>query len=205
LLKAYLKGHGFELDFAENGKIAVEKVISGNPHLVLMDIQMPVMDGLEATRAIRQWEANAHLRPIPILALTAHAGEEAAVRSMQAGCTEHFTKPIERATLLQAISRHLSRRIQITPPADIEDLVAGYLDNVRRDMDAILAAIDSKNSQAARRLGHQLKGSGAGYGFPEITRTGAAVELAASTDDEAEIRSQIQALANYLDQVEIVA
>jgi CheY-like chemotaxis protein len=74
-MKAYLKGGGFELDFAENGKIAVEKVISGNPHLVLMDLQMPVMDGLEATRAIRQWEAKTYARPIPILALTAHAAE----------------------------------------------------------------------------------------------------------------------------------
>ena len=74
LIKAYLKDRGFELDFAENGKIAVEKMISGHPDLVLMDLQMPVMDGLEATRAIRQWEAETHAHPIPILALTAHAG-----------------------------------------------------------------------------------------------------------------------------------
>ena len=73
LIKAYLKDCGFELDFAENGKIAVEKAMSGRPDLVLMDLQMPVMDGLEATRAIRQWEAETHARPIPILALTAHA------------------------------------------------------------------------------------------------------------------------------------
>ena len=174
LTKAYLKGGGFELDVAENGKIAVEKVISGNPHLVLMDVQMPVMDGLEATRAIRQWEAKTHAYPIPIIALTAHAGNDAVGRSLEAGCTEHLTKPIKKSTLLEAISRYIGGKINITPPDGIEGLVPNYLMNVRLGMDRILAGVDSKDCTIAFRLGHQFKGTGEGYGFPEITRTGAA-------------------------------
>jgi PAS domain S-box-containing protein len=204
LVKAYLKGGGFELDFAENGKIAVEKVISGPPHLVLMDLQMPVMGGLEATRVIRQWEATTRAHPIPILALTAHAAADGAGRSLEAGCNEHLTKPIKKSTLLEAMSRHLAPRIRITLPEGIEGLVPKYLENVRRGIHEILASSDSKDYNIARRLGHQLKGSGAGYGFPEITRTGAAVELAAKASDQDEIRSQILALATYLDRVEIV-
>ena len=205
LIKAYLLGSGFELAFAENGQIAVEKVISGRPHLVLMDVQMPVMDGLEATCAIRQWELETHTHSIPILALTANAGADAARRSREAGCDEHLTKPIKKATLLEAISRHLSGSIRITPPEGIEDLVPNFLANVRRDMDQILASSDSKDYKIARRLGHQFKGAGAGFGFPEITRTGAAVELAALASNADEIRSQILALATYLDRVELVA
>jgi HPt (histidine-containing phosphotransfer) domain-containing protein len=72
-----------------------------------MDLLMPVMDGLEATRAIRKWEAETHARPRPILALTAHATGEGTGGSLEAGCNEHFTKPIKKATLLEAISRHL--------------------------------------------------------------------------------------------------
>jgi signal transduction histidine kinase/CheY-like chemotaxis protein len=205
VLKAYyLKGGGFELDFAENGQIAVDKVISGRPHLVLMDLQMPVMDGLEATRTIRQWEAKTRARPIPILALTAHAVGDGAGRSLEAGCNEHLTKPIKKATLLEAIARHLSGKIRITPPEGIESLVPAYLANLRRDMHEILAGGDSKGCELARRLGHQFKGEGECYGFPEITRTGAALELAAIADDADEIRNQILALSTYLDRVEIV-
>jgi PAS domain S-box-containing protein len=204
LVRAYLRGGCFQLDFAENGKIAVEKVIAGPPHLVLMDLQMPVMGGLEATRVIRQWEAETRARPIPILALTAHAAAEGAGLSLEAGCNEHLTKPIKKSTLLEAIARHLAPKIRITPPDGIEGLVPKYLENVRRGIHEILAVGDAKDYNIARRLGHQFKGSGAGYGFPEITRTGAAVELAAKASDPDEIRNQILALASYLDRVEIV-
>ena len=71
-------------------------------------------------------------------------------------------------------------------------------------MNEILAGGDSKGCELARRLGHQFKREGESYGFPEITRTGAALELAAIADDGDEIRSQILALSTYLDRVEIV-
>jgi CheY-like chemotaxis protein len=144
LVKAYLKHSGYDLDFAENGKIGVEKTISWNPDLVLMDLLMPVMDGLEATRAIRQWEAITHTRRRPILALTAHATGEGAGGSLEAGCSEHLTKPIKKATLLEAISRNLGGRIRLTPSKDIND------NESRRDADvskplaikALMSAID---------------------------------------------------------------
>ncbi len=203
LTKAYLQDCGFALDIAGNGRIAVEKAISGNPHLVLMDVQMPALDGLQATQAIREWEAETHARPVPILALTAHATAEAVARSLAAGCTEHLTKPISKATLLAAISRHIAGTIRITPPAGVESRVPTYLANIRRDMDAILADADSKDCSTARRLGHQFKGTGEGYGFPEIARVGAAVELAAIAVNQDEICNQIRALAAYLDRVEV--
>ncbi len=204
LLRAYLKNSGFALDVAENGKIAVEKVMAGQADLVLMDLQMPVMDGLEATRAIRHWEASTGVRPIPILALTAHAAGEGVGISLEAGCNEHLTKPIKRVTLLEAISRHIHGKIRITPPEGIEELVPPYLTSVRREMGEILTGVESNDCEIARRLGHQFKGSGEGYGFPEITRTGAAVEAAAIAANEDEIRRQILALGAFLDRVEIM-
>jgi hypothetical protein len=165
---------------------------------------MPVMDGLEATRAIRRWEATTGRRPTPILALTAHAAGEGVGISLEAGCNEHLTKPIKRVTLLEAISRHVHGKIHVTPPQGAQGFVPIYLASVRREMGEILAALDLNDCEIAHRLGHQLKGSGEGYGFPEITRTGAAVELAAMAADDDEIRRQILALGVFLDRVEIV-
>jgi two-component system sensor histidine kinase/response regulator len=108
LIRIYLSDCNFKLDYAENGQTAVDKVISDRPDLVLMDLQMPVMDGLEATRTIRRWEANTNTPPIPILAWTAHGAAYDVAESLKAGCNEHLVKPIEQATLLDAISRHIS-------------------------------------------------------------------------------------------------
>jgi len=163
-----------------------------------------VMDGLEATRAIREWEARTKQRPIPILALTAHAVGDGIKLSMEAGCNEHLTKPVKRATLLEAIDRHLGEEVRIVPPKEVVEMIPNYLANVRNDMSKILAGVDSKDCRVARQIGHQFKGSGTGYGFPEITRAGAAVELAAIAADENEIRNQILMLTAYLDKVEVI-
>jgi CheY-like chemotaxis protein len=205
LVRAYLKNSGIELDVAENGKIAVEKVLSNRPDLVLMDLQMPVMDGLEATRVIREAEETTGARPVPILALTADAGQEAVARSLFAGCSEHLSKPVRKATLLEAIARHTHGIIRITPPEGIEGLVPNYLASVRRDMAAMVTAVDAQDCAVAGRIGHQFKGTGHGYGFPEIAQAGTAIELAARSANEGEIRRQILSLAAYLDRVEIVA
>ena len=204
LVRAYLKNSGIDLEVAENGKIAVEKVISCRPDLILMDLQMPVMDGLEATRAIRQMETRSGMRPIPILALTADAGQEAVSRSLIAGCSEHLSKPIKRTTLLEAIARHIHGTIRITPPEGIEGLVPNYLASIRRDMATMMTAIGEQDCEVAGRLGHQFKGTGHGYGFPEIAQAGTAIELAARSANEGEIRRQILSLGAYLDRVEVV-
>jgi CheY-like chemotaxis protein len=73
LIPAYLKKSPFQVDMAENGEIAVQKFTSGHYDLVLMDMQMPVMDGYSATQAIRNWEKAQGFAPTPIVALTAHA------------------------------------------------------------------------------------------------------------------------------------
>lgn len=106
LLLTYLKNLPFEITEAENGKEALDKVFNENVDLVLMDIQMPIMDGYEATRRIRQWELEHHKKPIPIIAVSANAMLEDIQRSLNAGCTEHLTKPIKKTCLLEMIQKY---------------------------------------------------------------------------------------------------
>ncbi len=106
LIQAYLKQTPHRLDIAENGEVACGKFKVGRYDLVLMDVQMPIMDGYTATREIREWEQENHRPPTPILALTAHALKGDEDKSLEAGCTAHLTKPIKKATLLAALLEH---------------------------------------------------------------------------------------------------
>jgi two-component system, sensor histidine kinase and response regulator len=105
LVRAYLKNTPYLLDEAENGRIAIDKFVSRPYDVVLMDMQMPEVDGYTATRAIRDWELE-HSQPrTPILALTASALDENLHRTREAGCDAHITKPVRKTTLLEAIHR----------------------------------------------------------------------------------------------------
>jgi CheY-like chemotaxis protein len=88
---------------AEHGGIAVEKCKAHDYDVVLMDMNMPVMDGYEATKAIRFWERQQDLPKIHIIALTALVLKEEGEKMLEAGCDAHLTKPIKRQTLLEVL------------------------------------------------------------------------------------------------------
>jgi CheY-like chemotaxis protein len=104
LVEAYLKKTPYSLEMAENGKVAYDKFVAGQPDLILMDIQMPVLDGYGATRMIRRFEAQTGRAHTPVIALSASALDESIHRSLEAGCDLHVSKPVKRATLLDAIA-----------------------------------------------------------------------------------------------------
>ena len=103
---AYLEDTPYQVQIAETGAIACKMFEAGRYDLVLMDRQMPVMDGLTATRTIRAWEQAHHRPPTPIIALTASALKGDREMCLAAGCTAFLTKPIKQEVLLQAIREH---------------------------------------------------------------------------------------------------
>ncbi len=106
LLRQFLEGIGFaEIAEAEDGKQAVEMVSSFRPDLIWMDIRMPVMDGLEATRRIRKMDAD--LGRIPIIALTAHAFEDEKDNIIAAGCDDLVRKPFREGEIVDVMARFL--------------------------------------------------------------------------------------------------
>jgi signal transduction histidine kinase/CheY-like chemotaxis protein len=103
-----LRELGLTLDMAENGLEAVEAVKRRHYDAVLMDCQMPVMDGYEATRAIRAWELSQHKPRMPILALTAHALSGERDRVLMAGMDDYMTKPVPARALEVTLARWLA-------------------------------------------------------------------------------------------------
>lgn len=102
--KEILEEVGFQVHTAENGKVAVEEFRRLRPELIFMDIKMPVMDGLEATRRIRQSDGGDKVK---IIALTASVFEDSRKKVIDAGCDDYVPKPYKKEDLFVAISRHL--------------------------------------------------------------------------------------------------
>jgi PAS domain S-box-containing protein len=105
LIRAYMKRGAYQLTEAENGQIAVDRFMDSTYDLVLMDVQMPVLDGYGAVRVIRKWELEQDRTRTPIIALTASALDGDVQRAEQAGCDMHVSKPVKKATLLAAIAQ----------------------------------------------------------------------------------------------------
>src|SRR5258708_11346899 len=224
LIEKYLKDPVFEIDTAGDGAVALQRFQSGQYDLVLMDLQMPVMDGYAATRAMRAWEAEHQKAPTPILALTAHAFKEEQEKSLAGGCNAHLIKPIRKPDLLEAIRRHTGGQeparldvigtravaalapgaIRVRPPAGIEEAVPLFLDITRQDLQSLCEALRSQDYSKIRFIGHDLKGSGGGYGFEAISTLGRSIEEAATRSDGEEIGKHVAALADYLDRGEVV-
>jgi CheY-like chemotaxis protein len=109
LLEAVLKKAGWQIDQAANGEEAVRKVVAGKYDVVLMDIQMPIMDGYDAVRQIREWERASRAPRTPIVALSAYVLNDAVNKSIEAGCDTHLSKPVRCPALLATIHDVIAR------------------------------------------------------------------------------------------------
>lgn len=108
LIELYLKELPYNMDMAEHGAIALNKYKNNEYDLVLMDVQMPFMDGYTATRAIRKWENENNKESVPIIALTASSYSGDRERSTDVGCTDFISKPIHKGTLIEMLEKYLS-------------------------------------------------------------------------------------------------
>ncbi|WP_216831858.1 PAS domain S-box protein [Alkalihalobacterium elongatum] len=109
LIKAFLKKEQVELDIAENGLEAVHLFKKNSYDFIIMDIQMPIMDGYEATKLMRVWEAQQSLKRTPIVALTAHALNKDKQKSYKSGCDGYLTKPISKKELIKTVDYYYKK------------------------------------------------------------------------------------------------
>lgn len=221
LIDAYLKKTNHTIDHAEDGALAVAKVKANPYDLVLMDIQMPVMDGYTAVRTIREWERSQGRARVPIIALTASVLDESVLRSLEAGCDAHVAKPVGKAVLFEAIANATScdsiqagslagtsgggqmKRRSIQVEAYLRDLVPEFLEHKLADAGALGTAIEQQDYATIGQIGHRIRGEGGSYGFDAVTEMGAIFEQAAQRKDLETARHTLDEFTEYLNSVDV--
>jgi CheY-like chemotaxis protein len=227
LLYLYLRNTPFTLETAENGAEAVNVFKRSAFDLIFMDIEMPIMDGYEAIRQLRQWEKEQELEATPIIALTAHAFVRFRKKCMEAGCSDYLTKPVKRATLIHTISNHLkldrndsvqgrvrphsrkSNKTQsntapkVSLDSKIQKLIPRFLENKREDTRKLLRTIQSGNMDELQKLSHTVKGTSWMYGFKELGDLSFDLEQAAKNSDLRRACQLVAQIKDYLDDVQI--
>ena len=178
ILRFLLEEAGAGVDVAEDGKEALD-AIAANPRaydLVLMDVQMPIMDGYEATAELRRRGFSA-----PIIAITAYALARDLKRCLAAGCNDFVTKPLVPGQLMSTLQRWLGRDSP-SPAVEVaakgsspgrekrfRDLVQGFLTGIPEKISSIEGARSAGDDESLRTQVHQIKGSAGSYGFPSVS------------------------------------
>ncbi|RDH82488.1 MAG: hypothetical protein DIZ80_09375 [endosymbiont of Galathealinum brachiosum] len=158
------------IDIANNGEIAVNKVNSSHYDLILMDMQMPVMDGIEAVKLIRKSGFEK-----PIIALTANARKSDIQSCYSAGFTDFISKPIDRGIFYASLEKHLNKKIEINHDLSLKqdkslsDLRFKFILTLPDTLIKIINSIETNDTKELDSLLHNLKGMGGSFGCPEIT------------------------------------
>ena len=213
LVRGYLKSGGYRLVSASSGPEALREFTRRNVSLVFLDLGLGESDGLAVAREIL---AVPRVGRVPIVALTGNSGRSVRERCLAAGCLEHLEKPVRRSAFLQIVERYTGAASSrpwaeaggSQPEAEVvmvdpllADLIPGYLHEARARAAEAADRLQQGDQATARRIAHQLKGSGGGYGFDTITALAAPVELALKEGNAAEAAEKLRALRAYLEAI----
>lgn len=235
IAREMLEHLGLQVDIAQHGAEAVELVTQHTYGLVLMDIQMPVMDGYSAAREIRSHFA---FDQLPIIAMTANSASEDIEKSLAAGMQDHLSKPIEELKLKSAIKKWCRRDCQVDQHTQVQrvttdkkqrypnhhdidfqsalarlnhnislyvDLVGRLHESYQEAPQRIVDFISKGQHDEARRYFHSLKGSAANLGLLGIEKLAAQLELAMKNAELDQVADHITRLRPMLDQAQLAA
>ncbi len=213
LISLVLDRAGIETANAENGQTAVEMATTDSFDAILMDVQMPIMDGYTATKTLRKRGVK-----IPIIALTANAMKGEEDKCLKAGFSEYLTKPIVTGQLMKTLSEALSNRAgsEMPPPPedhsvipstlptddpDFREIVEEFVERLSQQIEAIQRAREADDLDEVARLAHWLRGAGGMAGYSVFTDPAARLELLANEGKLEQFESLIDDLVDLAGRV----
>jgi CheY-like chemotaxis protein len=222
LIVTHLRDAGMDVAIAENGRIALEMATAQPFDLILMDMQMPEMDGYSATAELRRRGFT-----LPIVALTANAMSEDRAKCLKSGCSDYLSKPVDQETLLRTIARNLG---QIVPPSvsstlepeksqeidntatifsslghqpRMKPIIAEFVNGLEQSSRQMLDMLRRNELQDLCRAIHQLRGAAGGYGFDQVTELAAKAEMSIRASAAIEvIATQTQELLDVIKRID---
>jgi PAS domain S-box-containing protein len=225
LISLVLTENGLWVEEAENGQVAVDKVAAASYDLVVMDMQMPVLDGYAATRELRRRGVT-----VPIVALTAHAMKGYEEEVMQAGCTAYLTKPVDIDLLLMHVAQLLGgSQVHAAPDAapsvfvdlsteaategpirsrfagnrKLVPIVRKFAGRLQQQLEVARVAAQAGDLAEVERLAHWLAGAAGTVGYDAFTEPAREMEAAAKAGDAAGTEGVLQRLARMADLLEV--
>jgi CheY-like chemotaxis protein len=189
LVRTYLRDTGWDLDVVETGERAVAQATTERYDVVLMDIDLPGLDGATAAHAIRAADLARGSSPTPVIAMTAFDPQPA-------------TGFVDPAFAVTAPAPASSDVVRIDDP-EIAPLVPDFLDNRRAEVVMYRDALEQEDYGRIQSAAHKMKGTGRGYGLSVVSRIGGELELAAHEKDVTAMRRLIDELDAYLQRVRI--
>ena len=195
LLAHHLVKTGAEVVVVDNGEAAVAQAMEGDFQLILMDMQMPILGGLDATRLLR-----GALYPGPIVALTAHSMISHRQEAEEAGCDGFLTKPVDWAALYRIVARYLPAHSVLTVMPEEQDggVLGALAERFRASLPETLANLDKalvdQNLLEVAAIAHQIKGVAGGLGYPELGEMARRMEIAARAGDDVSSQQAVEEL-----------
>ncbi len=224
----FLQRRGVRVAVADNGEEAVRAATSERYDAILMDVQMPVLDGLEASRRIRLWErAAADRGRVPIIAMTAHAMVGDRERCLDAGMDDYLTKPLRPESLFDALDRWTksgpassafgggeeqrggARVIELAgvrdrfgdDPSFMAELLEIYRPQIREQIGAMREALVAGDGETLRRTAHAAKGSSNNFGLAELGDLLASLETFARSGELAAAEGRLESVEGLVEPI----
>ena len=224
LIKILITKMGHHVEVVENGRKAIEKVEKKPFDMILMDVQMPVMDGLEATKIIRDREKKGESEWIPIIAVTAHAMKGDKEKCLDSGMDDYITKPIDEEELKNKIDSLAKKPVQpkrsedelrldklyelLNNEDDVEEIIGEFLDYFPEQLDLIKQMKRDEAYQKLRQIVHKFKGSVSNFQAAKIMETSREIEAILDkkdcnieSDDEKVLEEKIAVLENQVNEL----